>query len=104
MITEITSETQFRNVINLHEFVLVDFFAEWCGPCKRVAPWLEELSRETPNIGFVKVDVEVMEDLATHFRIRSMPTFILLKSGVEVGRFSGANEIEIQSLLNKCYQ
>jgi len=102
MITEVSTETQFRNIINLHEFVLVDFFAEWCGPCKLIAPWMEELANENPTIGFVKVDVEVMDDLAAHYKIRAMPTFVLLKNGVEVGRFAGAN---VRSgLITKIYE
>lgn len=99
MIHDLTSETQFRNIINQHEFVLVDFFAEWCGPCKRISPWLHEFADSHPQIGFVKVDIEIMEDMAAHYKIKAMPTFVLLKNGLEVERFSGAVEDKIRKII-----
>jgi len=99
MIHELSSETQFRNIINLHQYVLVDFFAEWCGPCKKIAPWLKEFSEQHPEVGFVKADVEILDELAQHYQVRAMPTFILLKNGVEIKRIVGANENVISEVI-----
>lgn len=99
MIHELSSETQFRNIINMYDYVLVDFFAEWCGPCMKIAPWLKEFSNQHPEVGFVKADVEILDDLAQHYKVRAMPTFVLLKKGVEIKRLVGANEKEISYIV-----
>jgi thioredoxin len=57
---------------------IIDFYADWCGPCKMVAPILEELSQEHPDIVIYKVDTEVEQELAAVFRIRSIPTMLFI--------------------------
>ena len=79
--------------------MLVDFFAEWCGPCKKIAPWLKEFSEKHPEVGFVKADVEILDELAQHYQVRAMPTFILLRNGVEIKRIVGANENVISEVI-----
>lgn len=69
---------------------LVDFWAEWCGPCKQMEPIVEELSGEMDGVNFGKVDVEENQDLATSHGVRSIPTFIILQDGEEVDRSMGA--------------
>jgi len=69
--------------------VLVDFWAEWCGPCKMVAPELEKVAGGGRWI-VAKVNTEVLPDLAQRFRISGIPTMVLFRGGVEVGRRSGA--------------
>lgn len=65
--------------------VLLDFFAEWCGPCKVLGPILEQIGEEnTDNLKIVKIDVDVSYDLATKFGISAMPTMILIKDGAEI--------------------
>ncbi|XP_017781718.1 PREDICTED: thioredoxin-2 [Nicrophorus vespilloides] len=71
--------------------VVVDFFATWCGPCKMIAPQLDDLAKEKPTITVLKVDVDECEDLAMEYNITSMPTFIFIKSKQVVANFSGAN-------------
>jgi thioredoxin 1 len=72
--------------------VVVDFFATWCGPCKIIAPKLEEFAeRYADKIVVLKVDVDECEDLAIKYNISSMPTFVFIKNGVQVDSFSGAN-------------
>jgi thioredoxin 2 len=71
--------------------LLVDFWAEWCGPCRMVAPELERVARS--NAGrylVVKVNTDVLTDLASRFRIRSIPTLALVSQGREIDRLSGA--------------
>lgn len=71
--------------------VLVDFWAEWCGPCKAIAPALEELSAELAGkLKIVKVNVDVSADLAGQYGIRSIPTLLLVKGGVVAGQMVGA--------------
>ena len=71
--------------------VVIDFFATWCGPCKRIAPLYVELSQKFPSITFLKVDVDEAEQLAGLYKVDSLPTFIFLNSGKEIKRIEGAN-------------
>lgn len=70
--------------------MLVDFWAEWCAPCRMMVPVLNELAGELGSgVGIGKVDIEQNQSLAQKYRVRSIPTMILLKNGVEVNRFVG---------------
>ena len=66
------------------------FTADWCGPCKKVRPIVEELSRDQSEVKFQIIDVDSEEELARRFEVRSIPTFILIEDGQEVNRFTGA--------------
>jgi thioredoxin 1 len=68
---------------------LVDFFADWCGPCKMLAPVLEDVSLQYPDIEFVKVNVDENMDLAERFGIMSIPTVYLFKDGEVIGKTGG---------------
>jgi len=81
--------------------VLVDFFATWCGPCVRIAPVLDALAKEHPQVEFVKVDVDEAQDIAQAQGIRAMPTFKMFKGGAEVGMVRGADEAAIRDLLRQ---
>lgn len=84
-------------IINSNEFndtiekgvVVVDFFATWCGPCKMLAPVLDELNEELKDVDFVKVDIDKSMDLAQKFRIVSVPTMKIFKDGEEVDTLMG---------------
>jgi thioredoxin 1 len=102
MVHEIETQDEFdEKVAETKGLVLVDFYAQWCGPCKRFAPRLQQLSAMYTNVSFYKVDVEV-DDLANVVRqesISAMPTFVLYRDGTEVGRVTGADENKLVSLL-----
>jgi thioredoxin 1 len=66
------------------------FTADWCTPCKRVKPIVEELNREQADARFQIIDVDIEMELAKKFEIRSVPTFILIRDGVEINRLTGA--------------
>ncbi len=71
------------------ELVLVDFFANWCGPCKMLGPILENLSQTKEDVKIVKVDIDENESLAKTYGVMSIPTMILFKNGQEVAKNVG---------------
>jgi thioredoxin 1 len=73
-----------------HGVVLVDFHANWCGPCKTLAPVLEKVAKELGSkVVIGKIDVDTEQKTAAHFQITSIPTMILFKNGKEIGRIVG---------------
>ena len=77
---KIIKSNEFNEVLK-NEIVLVDFFANWCGPCKMLSPIIEQVSNEITDAIFVKVDVDESSDLASMFGIMSIPTLLLFKNG-----------------------
>ncbi|CAL1277124.1 unnamed protein product [Larinioides sclopetarius] len=77
--------------------VVVDFTASWCGPCRRIAPFFEELGRRYPAIIFLKVDVDQCPETATSQGVTSMPTFIFYKNKMKIGQVSGADSAALEA-------
>ena len=69
--------------------VVVDFWAPWCGPCKMIAPTLNEIAETESDIVIGKVNVDHNQDLAKKYKVRNIPTMVIFKNGVEVGRIVG---------------
>ncbi len=78
---EVTAD-DFNDLISNNDFVIVDFWAPWCGPCKGFAPVYEELSEKYPDIVFAKVNTEEEQQLAGEFQIRSIPTLMIFREQV----------------------
>ena len=90
-ISQLSEATFAEEVNSATEPVLVDFWAEWCGPCKTIAPVLEELAGEQAGkLRIAKVDVDENQGLARQYGVQSIPTMIVFKDGVEVHRLVGA--------------
>ena len=77
----LTAET-FESTITGNEIVLVDFWAEWCGPCRMFAPVFEQVSQENPDVVFGKVDTEAERELAAQAGISSIPTLMIFRDGI----------------------
>ena len=86
----------FNEIISENKLVLVDFYAEWCGPCKMLAPIIHEIKEElSDKVYVIKVNVDEEEDLSTKFNIFSIPTLVLIKDGKELDRKIGYNTKQI---------
>jgi len=82
--------SKFSEIINTGKPVLIDFFADWCGPCKMLAPILKEVKDELgESVSILKIDVDKNQPLASQYDVRGVPTMILFKDGQQLWRQSG---------------
>jgi thioredoxin 1 len=83
-------KSSFKNIIDSETLVLVDFFADWCGPCKILTPILSEVKKELGEVvKIVKIDVDKNQSLAAKYQVRGVPTMLLFKRGKQLWRQSG---------------
>lgn len=80
-LTALTQEN-FEDIITANEIVIIDFWAEWCGPCKQYGPVFERAAENIPDILFAKVNTDEQQGLAAQFQIRSIPTTVVIKDQI----------------------
>ena len=94
MVNVFNEENFEEEVLKSEGTTLVDFYADWCGPCKMMAPAIEKLSEENTNVKFGKVNVDENPDLAEKYNIMSIPTIMIFKAGKDVKSFVGVTPKE----------
>ena len=88
-IIKANSQNFEEEVIKSEKTVLVDFYADWCGPCKMLSPIIDEVAEENDDIKVVKVNVDDSQDLAMKYQVMSIPTLVVIKNGSEINRSVG---------------
>jgi len=84
------NDSNFDQIVSAENPTLVDFWAEWCGPCKTMHPVFESLSKTYPKIKFARVNVDNNQNISVKFAVQSIPTFIMFKSGQVIDKMMGA--------------
>lgn len=93
-VVKVTSNNFEEEVIKCEKTVLVDFYAEWCGPCKMLSPIIDEIAKENPDIKVVKVNVDEAQDLAMRYQVMSIPTLVIIKNGQQINKSVGLRDKE----------
>lgn len=83
------------------KLVVVDYSAKWCGPCKKIAPEFDVLSKKYNTVIFLKVDIDALPAVAEKESISTIPTFVLYKNGKKVGKVGGANIVAVETAIKK---
>jgi len=97
--------SSFSDIINQDKPILIDFFAEWCGPCKMMSPILKDVKKELgESISIIKIDVDKNQALANKYQVRGVPTLMLFKNGKQLWRQSGLlQKNEIIKIVSEIY-
>ena len=99
-ILKVTSENFESEVLQSDKTVLIDFYADWCGPCKMLSPIVDEVAEENTDIKVVKINVDNAQDLAMKYQVMSIPTLVVIKDGREINRSVGLiDKAEVVSLI-----
>ena len=83
------TESNFNEILDSGKTVLLDFYAEWCGPCKMVSPIVDQISEENPDIIVGKIDVDDQQEIAEKYGIMSIPTRVVIKNGEVANKGTG---------------
>ena len=89
MVLEINSENFDNEVLAYNGVIVVDFFANWCGPCRKLAPILEEVEGELKNVKFAKINTDENIEMAKKYQVSGLPTLMVFKNGEAVERIVG---------------
>lgn len=103
MPTEISAPLHFRTLLNGHTYLIADFYATWCPPCKQIAPIYNQLATThgSANFAFVKVNVDEQREVAAQYGITAMPTFLLFKDGKQIEEIKGADPRKLKAVIEK---
>ncbi|XP_078353703.1 thioredoxin-like [Oculina patagonica] len=102
---EFTSKEEYYQFLkspeNKDKLIVIDFYAEWCGPCRKIKPHFRKLQDKYPDVIFAKVDVDDAEALAEAEQVEVMPTFHFYKNGNKLHVFSGSNEKDLEDKIKE---
>lgn len=93
------SDDDFNDVVASNKLVVVDFFATWCGPCRALSPYIDELSINHHNILFAKANIEETPVIANELNVKSLPCVIIFENGKEIDRVVGFNKPKLQAII-----
>lgn len=101
MPTEISAPLHFRTLLTGHKYLIVDFYATWCPPCKQIAPIYNQLATQhgSKDFAFVKVNVDEQREVAAQYGVTAMPTFLLFKDGKQIEEIRGADVRRLNSVV-----
>ena len=100
-VLKITNDNFNEEVLNSDKTIIVDFYADWCGPCKMMSPIIDKIAEENEEIKVGKLNVDDAQDIAMKYNVMSIPTIIIFKNGNEFKRFIGVtSKSEILNALN----
>lgn len=88
-VLELTNENFEKEVLECENTVLIDFYADWCGPCKMLSPIIEEVATEEKDVKFVKINVDEMQEIASKYQVVSIPTLVVVRNGEIINRSVG---------------
>ncbi|KAL5976666.1 hypothetical protein ACLOJK_020999 [Asimina triloba] len=94
-------KAQFEATAQTNQLMVIDFTATWCGPCRSMEPFLEELAKTNTDVVFVEIDVDELMAAAREWSVEALPTFVLVKQGKEVDRVVGAKKDELEKKIQK---
>ena len=95
----IEEEQTYDSLFEKDKYTILYFTASWCGPCKMIAPRVQQLAERNPNVNFYKIDVDEFEELTASAGINCMPTFLLFKNNAQVGILEGADQNALTDLV-----
>lgn len=93
------SDNDFNDIITSNKLVVVDFFATWCGPCRALSPYIDELATNHHNILFAKANIDETSAMANELDVKSLPCVIIFENGKEINRVVGFNKPKLQAII-----
>ena len=97
------ADDMLHNMLKNNECVMIDFYAQWCGPCRAIGPQITKLEQNYPDVNFVWVDTDNLKQVAQNESISAMPTFIYYHNGEKLSTTPGANVREVQNKTSSYY-
>lgn len=93
------SDNDFNDIIANNKLVVVDFFAAWCGPCRALSPYIDELATNHHHILFAKANIEETQIMANELDVKSLPCVVIFENGKEINRVVGFNKPKLQAII-----